>query len=265
MCFGIILLARGQRVIQDNGQQPGNSPFPNTSWGLVLAARDDDGGREAFSTLCRRYWTPIYATLRRQGFAPADAEDLVQGFFLHLVEHHTVARADPERGRFRSFLLGALRWFLANDREREHARKRGGECSFVSIDIADVESALQNDAESAAAVDLQFDRQWARTLIRNALGALRAEYDENGQGQAYAVLQPCLDPGVETPTYAALAVQLARNEGAVKVAVHRLRARFREVLRREVGCTVSTAQEIEDELAHLRDVLTVETAVANAT
>lgn len=244
--------------------RPGNSLFPNTSWGIVLAARDDDSGRDAFSALGRRYWTPIYASLRRQGFAPADAEDLVQGFFLHLVEHHTVARADPERGRFRSFLLGALRWFLANEHERERARKRGGECIFVPIDSGEVESALQHDMQGRAALDLQFDRQWAHTLLRNALSALRAEYVENGQAQAYAILQPCLDPGVETPSYAILATQLDRNEGAVKVAVHRLRGRFREVLRREVECTVATAQEIEDELAYLRDVLAAEPAAAGA-
>jgi RNA polymerase sigma-70 factor (ECF subfamily) len=245
-------------------QRSGNSIFPNTSWGIVLAARDDDGGRDAFSALGRRYWTPIYASLRRQGFAPADAEDLVQGFFLHLVEHRTVARADPERGRFRSFLLGALRWFLANDHERERARKRGGECIFVPIDSGEVESAQQHDWESQATLDLQFDRQWARAVVRNALSALRAEYVENGQGPAYAILQPCLDPGVETPSYATLATKLDRNEGAVKVAVHRLRRRFREVLRREVESTVATAQEIEGELAYLRDVLATEPAAADA-
>ena len=240
------------------------SVFPNTSWGLVLAARNEDSGRAAFSALCRRYWTPIYASLRRQGFAATDAEDLAQGFFLHLVEHGTVTRADPARGRFRSFLLGALRLFLANDHERENARKRGGRNTFVPIDIAEVESSLQSDAEDAASFDLQFDRQWARALVRNALDALRAEYVESGQAQVYATLQPCLDPSVETPSYAILSARLARNEGAVKVAVHRLRGRFREVLRREVGCTVATAREIEDELAYLRDVLAAEPASASA-
>ena len=101
--------ARDHGVLPDDTRSRRGSVFPNTSWGLVLAARDDDSGREAFSTLCRRYWMLIYATLRRQGFVPADAEDLVQGFFLHLVERGTVARADPQRGRFRSFLLGSLR------------------------------------------------------------------------------------------------------------------------------------------------------------
>jgi hypothetical protein len=188
----------------------------------------------------------------------------VQGFFLHVVEHHTVARADPERGRFRSFLLGALRWYLANERERGSAAKRGGDSAFVPIDIAEAELSLQSDSGSGATFEMQFDRQWARTLVANSLNALRAEYVENDQARAYAILQPCLDPRVETPSYAVLATQLGRNEGAVKVAVHRLRGRFREVLRREVECTVATAQEIEDELAYLRDVLAAGPAAAGA-
>jgi RNA polymerase sigma factor (sigma-70 family) len=242
----------------------GNSLFPNTSWGLVLASRNEGSGRDALSTLCRRYWAPIYACVRRQCSTPADAEDLVQGFFLHVVEHHTVARADPERGRFRSFLLGALRWYLANERERGSAAKRGGDSAFVPIDIAEAELSLQSDSGSGATFEMQFDRQWARTLVANSLNALRAEYVENDQARAYAILQPCLDPRVETPSYAVLATQLGRNEGAVKVAVHRLRGRFREVLRREVECTVATAQEIEDELAYLRDVLAAGPAAAGA-
>ncbi len=233
----------------------GSAAFPETSWGLVLATRDDArSGRDPFAVLCGRYWKPVYAHLRRQGFAPADAEDLVQGFFLHLIERGTVGRADPARGRFRSFLLGALRWFLSNEYERESARKRGGHSTFVSIDRAEVESSLQCSVESEASLDLQFDQQWARALVRNALDALRAEYVESGQAQLYANLQSCLDPAIATPPYAVLATRLACNEGAVKVAVHRLRGRFRAVLRREVALTVSTAQEVEQELAYLRDV-----------
>lgn len=251
-------------MLSGDGRLPGNSQFPNTSWGLVLAARGDDARRAAFSTLCRRYWTPIYASLRRRGFAPADAEDLVQGFFLHLVEHDTVARADPERGRFRSFLLGALRWFLANDHERETARKRGGQNSFVTVDIAEVESTLRCSEANQTAPELLFDQQWARALVRNALGALQAEYASNGQAKTYEVLQPCLNPAIETPAYSTLAAQLGCNENAVKVAVHRLRGRFRNVLRGEVECTVATAQDVEDELAYLRDVLAAERAAVVA-
>ena len=242
-----------------------SAAFPETSWGLVLATRDDAGSRhDAFADLCRGYWKPVYASVRRQGFAPADAEDLVQGFFVHLMERGTVGRADPSRGRFRSFLLGALRWFMANEYERGSARKRGGDSTFIPIDLAEVESSLQLSTDSEASLDLQFDRQWARALVRNALEALRVEYAKSGQAQLYATLQSCLDPAVATPAYAVLATRLAFNEGAVKVAVHRLRGRFRALLRREVGLTVTTAQEVDEELAYLRDVLAAELSPASA-
>ena len=220
----------------------------------MLAARDENGRREAFSTLCRRYWMPIYAAVRRHGASPADAEDLVQGFFLHLVEHDTVIRADPQRGRFRAFLLGALRWFLSNEHERETARKRGGATCFVALDIAQVESTLRC-GESEATLELLFDQQWTQALVRNALVALHGEYASNGQAETYEVLRSCLNPALETPGYAALAARLGCNENAVKVAVHRMRTRFRNVLRGEVECTVASAQEVEGELAYLRDVL----------
>ena len=246
--------------------RPGRSAaFPETSWGLILATRDDaDSRRGALADLCRRYWMPVYVNVRRQGFAPADAEDLAQGFFLHLIERGTFGRADPARGRFRSFLLGALRWFLSNEYERESARKRGGHSTFIPIDRAEVESSLQCKVETEASFDLQFDQQWARALVRNALDALRAEYVESGQAQLYANLQSCLDPAVATPPYAVLATRLACNEGAVKVAVHRLRGRFRAVLRREVALTVTTSQEVEQELAYLRDVLAATLSPATA-
>lgn len=242
-----------------------SSAFPETSWGLVLATRDDAGrGRGAFADLCRGYWMPVYASVRRYGFSPADAEDLVQGFFMHLIERDMVGRADPALGRFRSFLLGALHWFLANEYERNTALKRGGHSTFIPIDRAEVESSLQFSADSEASLDLQFDRQWARSLVRNALDALRAEYAKSEQAQLYATLQSCLDPAVATPSYADLATRLACNEGAVKVAVHRLRGRFRTVLRREVALTVATAQEVDEELAYLRDVLAASLSPASA-
>ena len=238
----------------DGARRQSGSRFPDTSWGLVLATREDGPRPDAFESLCTRYWMPVYASLRRQGFACVDAEDLTQGFFLHLLERGTVTRADPGRGRFRCFLLGALRWFLSNTRERDRAAKRGGACRFVSIDTAEAESALAADTQEQISLELQFDRQWARTLVRNAQDALRTEYSDRGQAQAFDTLQACLDPGTEPPTYAIMAAQLQCSEGATKVAVHRLRQRFRELLRGEVECTVATAQEVETELRHLRDV-----------
>lgn len=246
----------------DGARRQSGSRFPETSWGLVLATREGDRRRAAFDSLCMRYWMPVYASLRRQGFAPADAEDLAQGFFLHLIERETVTRADPERGRFRSFLLGALRWFLANTGERDRAAKRGGAHRFISIDAAEAESALTADASGRISLELQFDRQWARTLVQNALDVLRSEYAARGQTRTYDALQACLDPGSEPPSCAALATRLRCSEGAAKVAVHRLRQRFRELLRAEVECTVATTQEVETELRHLRDVFAAELAAS---
>ena len=240
---------------QREGHAQGSSRFPETSWALVLATRADADAGDALDALCRRYWPPVYTSIRRQGFAPADAEDLTQAFFLHLLEHGTLMRADPDLGRFRSFLLGALRWFLANTREHENALKRSGTRKFVTIDAADVESALHDDGADAASFEMQFDREWARTVVGNALAALRDQYAGNGQANAWDILQCCLDPGAETPRYALLATRLGSGEGAAKVAVHRLRKRFRDALREEVGNTVGTAQELEDELRHLRNVL----------
>jgi RNA polymerase sigma-70 factor (ECF subfamily) len=248
----------------ESGRTVGRSTFPNTSWGLVLSTRADDGGRQALGALCSRYWRPVYTSLRRQGFPPADAEDLTQGFFLHVIEHGTVTRADPQRGRFRSFLMGSLRWFLANERERERALKRGGEVVFVPFDVHEIESSMRFDGEDAAPLELQFDRQWARTVVGNALDTLGTEYAEHGRAHEYSALRPCLDPSGEMPSYESLANDLDRSEGTVKVAVHRLRKRFREVLRREIGCTVATAREIEEELDYLRDVLTVSASTESA-
>ena len=257
------LHARGKRVSFDNAKLGTSTRFPDTSWGLVLAAgaRREGRARDAFAALCRHYWMPIYASLRRQGFATNDAEDLTQGFFLHLIDGGAVARADPERGRFRSFLLGALCRFLANDRDRENARKRGGDRVFISFDTAAVEAQFPQDDEGALSLQLQFDRRWARTLVSNALTTLGAEHEASGEADLFVALQPCLGTGGESPSYGELAARLSRNEGAIKTAVHRLRRRFREVLRREVANTVAAPDEIDDELSYLRDVLAAEPQV----
>lgn len=242
---------------------PENQEFPNTSWGLVRAAGASAESRFAFAALCRRYWLPIYASLRRQGFPASDAEDLTQAFFLHLTERDTVARADPQRGRFRDFLVGVLRWFLAHEHERARALKRGGDAKFVAIDVAEAEARLPLAAGAPNdPFELQFDRQWAEALVRNALDELAGEYAASGQGALFVALRPCLDPGGAAPSYGLLAQRLERSEGAVKVAVHRLRQRFRELLRNEVAATVADARDVDEELAHLRDVLALDAAPA---
>jgi RNA polymerase sigma-70 factor (ECF subfamily) len=245
-------------VSSDDTRRGSAARFPDTSWGLVQAAgnRGDALARDAFATLCARYWLPIHAALRRQGHGASDAEDLTQGFFLHLIDSGAVTRADPERGRFRSFLHGALVRFLASDREHEHALKRGGDRVFVPFDSALVEAHADDD-DAGASLQLHFDRRWARTLVGNVLARLADEHAASGESEAFAALQPTLQDA-NAPAYAELAVRLGRNEGAIKTAVHRLRRRFRDLLRAEVAATVANDTEIDDELAYLRDVLASE-------
>lgn len=246
------------------GRARAGSRFPDTSWGLVLATRDPQCERRAFAALCECYRTPVLATLRRRGLATPDADDLVQGFFLHLLERGTIARADPARGRFRSFMLGSLRWFLANTLEHQHAAKRLAPQHALGIEHADAELAAHHHAVEDTAFELQFDRAWARTLVSNALDNLRSEYARQGNAHIYDALHGMLDPHGLAPSYASLAARLDSNEGAAKVAVHRLRHRFRAVLRAEIARTVAGAREVDDEMRHLRDVLTIEPAVAFA-
>lgn len=245
-------------------QAQAGARFPDTSWGLVLATRDPRREHQAFATLCRNYRTPVYASLRRRGFAMPDADDLAQGFFLHLLERGTLARADPARGRFRSFMLGSLRWFLANTLEHQQAAKRSPPHPALDLEYADAESVARYRAAEDPAFELQFDREWARALVANAIDKLRSEYVRQGHAHVYDALLGTLDPHRTAPTYASLAKHLESNEGAVKVAVHRLRHRFREMLRAEVARTVAGAQEIDDEMRYLRNVLTVEPAATFA-
>jgi RNA polymerase sigma-70 factor (ECF subfamily) len=223
---------------------------------LAAGDRGEVRAREAFAALCRQYWMPIYASLRRQRYAQSDADDLTQGFFLHLIDGDAVSRADPERGRFRSFLHGALTRFLASDRERETALKRGGDRVFVPFDTAAVDAQIIGE-DDATSLEHQFDRRWARALVGNALTRLAAEYAAGGESDLYAALQPSLS-GREMPPYAKIAAHLGRNEGAIKTAVHRLRRRFRDVLRHEVAQTVAAPDDVDDELKYLRDVLASE-------
>lgn len=235
--------------------------FPQTSWGLVQAACAERARpARAFAELYRRYRLPIYAALRRQGHAPERAEDLAQDFFLELIEQETVARADAARGRFRSFLLGALQRFLANARDREMAQKRGAGFRFEPLDMAGLEAQLV--AEPGAPLDIEFDRDWARTLVSNALAAIAEAQRAGGQEAWFEALRGCLDPAADMPAYAELARRLDSTEGAVKTAVHRLRRQFRDVLRAEVAATLGAADDVDEELRHLRDVLAADAATS---
>jgi RNA polymerase sigma-70 factor (ECF subfamily) len=228
--------------------------FPTTLWTVVLHAGRDEPGqvRAALAQLCQAYWYPLYSFVRRRGYSPHDAEDLAQAFFAHLLEKHGLEHVDPELGRFRTFLLASLKNFLANDWDRSHARKRGGGQTIVSLEQGIGESRYQLEPSHDMTPERHFERQWAMTLLDQVLEALRDEYHAEGKGDLFDELQAVLvgQPG----GYADMAARLRRSEGAIKVAVHRLRHRYRELMRARIAATVGEG-DAKDELRHLLAVL----------
>ena len=229
--------------------------FPTTRWSRVRAAGESVAeGRDAFAELCRDYWPPLFAYLRRRGFSESDAQDLTQGFFLHLLEHHTTRRADAERGKFRSFLLGALKNYLANEAQRARRQKRGGECEMVSLDDPDrafAEPACDDDASRL------YEESWAQEVMHRALGRLREKFAREQRADAFNALQGFLDGAANEAPLEEAARVLGLSAGALRTAVSRLRKQFGEQLRLEIARTVSAPHEIEEEFRHLRTVLTI--------
>jgi RNA polymerase sigma factor (sigma-70 family) len=227
--------------------------FVTTHWSVVLSAREKDSPRSAaaLETLCRTYWYPLYAYLRRQGRPPHDAQDLTQGFFARLLQKDYLKAAAREKGKFRTFLLVALKRFLANEWDREHALKRGGFTQVVSIDQEVAESRFTAEPSHNVQPDVLFDRQWAMTLLERAMAQLQEEYVASGRAKLFEYLQSCLAREESALPYAEIAARLNLTEAAVKMAVHRLRNRYREILRAEVAHTVSSAEEVEEEIRHL--------------
>ncbi len=212
--------------------------------------RTNPESRHALAVLCDTYWYPLYAEARRRGLGPDDARDRVQGFFARLLEKDGLAVADQTRGRFRSFLLAAFGNFLANEWDRQRARKRGGGRLIVPLDQAAGETLLAHEPEDRETPERIFDRRWALDLIDRALDRLREEYLRAGKPELFDLLKPGL-AGDRGTSYAEVARTLGMSEGAVKTAVHRLRARCADLIRAEVAETVSGPAEIDDELAHL--------------
>ncbi len=227
--------------------------FATTHWSVVLTAGrgDDQHSHGALTKLCQTYWYPLYAFVRRQGYGPEDAQDLTQAFFAHLLEHHALAKVDRTKGKFRSFLLASLRHFLADQRDSARAQKRGSGAAPVALDAASAETRSGLEAADQASPDKAFDRNWALALMEQVLTQLRAEQDAAGKQAQFALLQDCLmgEPGA--PRYVELAAQLGVSEGAVKMAVSRLRRRYRDLLRQEIAHTVSRPAEIEEEIRDL--------------
>lgn len=236
----------------------GRGRFATTQWRLVRAAADREGADApaAFGRLCEIYWMPLYAFVRRQGHPPADAQDLTQAFFARLTEKRDFGGADPARAKFRSYLLAALKHFLANEWDREQAQKRGGgRKNFTSLDVEGAESRYQAEATDRLSPDRLFERQWALTLLSEVLREIREEQEREGKGDVFRHLKGALTGEDAGLPYAEIGPALGLSEGAVKVAVHRLRKRYREVLRARIADTVESPEEVDDELRHLFSVL----------
>jgi RNA polymerase sigma-70 factor (ECF subfamily) len=227
--------------------------FPTTDWGLVVAAGRPDAPRakESLAALCEDYWYPIYAYIRRRGYSPEQAQDLTQDFFARVLEKRVFAEADPGRGRFRSFLRTVCTHYLANRRDREKARKRGGGRSALSINATDAESRYALETSHELTPERIFDRSWALTLLTRVFDQLRREYADAGRSAVVDELQVVLIEDPQAAPYAAIAQRLGTSEGAVRVAVHRLRRRYGVLLRREIAATVADPAEIDDEIRAL--------------
>ena len=225
--------------------------FPPTRWSLVLAAtrKDAPGSAEALETICRAYWQPLYAYVRRCGQAPPDAQDLTQEFFCRLLEKRWLEAANPDKGKLRTFLLVALKSFMANEWRRASAQRRGGGRKPAPIDTAFAESRA--DPATVLSPEEMFDQQWALTLLDLTVHRLQDEYVAAGKSEAFAALKNSLMAGHGGVAYDAIAVHLQMSEGAARVAVHRLRKRFREIFREEIAQTLGEGEDPEGEMRHL--------------
>jgi len=225
--------------------------FATTRWSLIAAATDPEAphAQQALADLCALYWYPVYAYVRRHGGDHHRAEDLTQAFFARLLEKNDLAAADRTRGRFRSFLLATCQHFLANQHDRATAKKRGGGAQPLAIDFAQGDSRYSHEPPDPQPAAQLFEREWAVALLDRALAELKAEYVESGRGKLFDALKGCL--AGEAEGYAELADRLALTVGAVKVAIHRLRQRYRDRLRAVIAETVATPEDVDGEIRDL--------------
>jgi RNA polymerase sigma factor (sigma-70 family) len=231
------------------GRGPG--AFATTHWSMIVraAAAGTPDGRAALEELCRIYWYPLYWFARRRGLAPADAEDLTQGFLADLFTRGAVAQADAARGRFRTFLLASFENFHSHERTRAGRLKRGGGCEFISLQEAELR--FQEEPVSADLPEKIFDQKWAMSLLDQAVAAVQREYKAVGKEPLFNALKVVLWGAHGAASYAEIARQLGSTEGAIKVAAHRLRRRFGEALRAEVAKTILEPADLEDEMRYL--------------
>jgi RNA polymerase sigma factor (sigma-70 family) len=236
----------------------GSPVFATTHWSVVLAAGRDrsEAAAAALEQLCRTYWYPLYAYLRRKGYSEHDALDLTQGFILQLLKLRSIEKVQPHKGKFRSFLLAALNYFLADERDRAQAQKRGGGRELLSLELNEAEGryALEATADNCTPEKL-FERRWALTLLDCVLVRLTREFAQAGKGDLFQQLQSFLVEGSRGKSYREIAAETRLSEEAIKKAVQRMRQRYYELFREEIAQTVGASGDVEEELRHLCDVL----------
>jgi RNA polymerase sigma factor (sigma-70 family) len=235
----------------------GSPVFVTTHWSVVLSAQEKESPQSAaaLEVLCGAYWYPLYAYIRRQGRNATDAQDLTQEFFARLLQKGYLQAAAREKGRFRTFLIVALKRFLANEWDRDRAQKRGGGHTRLSLDTAVAETRYQLEPVSEPSPDRIYDRRWALTLLDQTLGRLRQEFADAGKAGEFDRLKSVLAADRAEISYRAIAAELGVSEGAARVAVHRMRKRFRELFREEISQTVASGDEVEAEVRYLMGVL----------
>jgi RNA polymerase sigma-70 factor (ECF subfamily) len=249
-------------VMPNQSAQSDRSPtaagvFATTHWSVVLTAGETGSQQaaEALEKLCRIYWYPLYAYVRRQGHGPHDAEDLTQGFFARLLEKHYLDQVHPERGKFRSFLLAALKHFLADESDKARAQKRGGGHKLLSFDTRIAEEDYCHEPVDQMSAEKIYEHRWATAVLEAAMVQLRAEVTAAGKAEQFEHLRVCVVGDTKPGDYEAVGSTLKMSSGAVAVAVHRLRRRFRDLVREEVAHTVAQPDEIDEEMRHLFAVL----------
>ena len=235
----------------------GSPVFATTHWSVVLAANHDAPGGvpAALETLCRAYWYPLYAFVRREGYDADDAQDLTQGFFERVLEKNYLAQVNRDRGKFRSFLLVSLRHYLSDERDRARAAKRGGGQTPISLDDSTAEERYALEPIDGMTAEKIFERRWALTVLERARLRLREEYAALGKAEFYDQIKIFESASGGAPTYAEIATRLRTTESAIKSAVPRLRQRYRELVREEIAHTVDNPAEIDEEIRYLISVI----------
>jgi RNA polymerase sigma factor (sigma-70 family) len=237
------------------GEHAGGA-FTTTHWSVVLEAQGESAAaQEALEKLCRTYWRPIYGFVRRQGVAPAEAEDLTQGFFASLLEHRNLNAVRKEQGRLRSYLLGALKYFLANERRRAMAIKRGKGQRLIPLEEPCAGERIEMEPADPLTAEMIYERRWASTVLEHVLSLLKDEYQSAGNAALFDSLKQLLPGEPDAPSQKDIAAQLGMTENAVRQASYRFRQRYQSLLREEIAHTVATPGDVEDELRHLITVV----------